>query len=114
MKNSLTTFVTSAMLAMTLVPATSTISQAKATYNIGELKGEGFRACKAQGNSGYTAIVRGTTLDEGSLFVEEGFGTFYVRSCFQTQAQCKSYVKSFAKRLAGVNEIKYTSCKSRG
>lgn len=114
MKNSLTAIVTSAMLAMTFVPATTTLSQAKATYNVNELKGQGFRACKAQGDTGYTAIVRGTTLNESSIFNEQGFGRFYVRSCFETKAECKSYVNNFTKLLAGVNEIKYTSCTLRG
>ena len=114
MKNKITAFIASSMLALTFVPASTGISQAKATYNINELQGEGFRACRAQGNTGYTAIVRGTTLNESSIFNENGFGKFYIRSCFQTKAECSNYVKSFTKRLAGVNEISYTSCKSRG
>lgn len=111
MKNTITAFIASSMLALTLVPATTGASHAKATYNVNKLQGEGFRACKAQGDTGYTAKVRGTTLNGTSLISENGFAKFYVRSCFQTKAECNNYVKTFTKRLAGVNEISYTSCK---
>ncbi len=114
MKNTISAFIASSLLALTLVPATTGASHAKATFNVNKLQSEGFRACKAQGDTGYTARIRGTTLNGTSLFSEKGFPKFYVTSCFQTKAECSNYVKTFKNRLAGVNEISHTSCKRRG
>jgi hypothetical protein len=117
MNHSLTAFFASSLLAMTLVPAATTASHAfsgKAVYNVNKLQNQGFRACKALGDTGYTGVVRGTTLNGTSLFSERGFPKFYVRSCFETKAECTGYVNTFAKRLIGVNEISYRSCKRTG
>lgn len=111
MRNALTAFAASAMVAMTLVPVTTSISHARGAETV-RLNSEGFRKCKAQGNSGYTAIVRGTSLNGATR--NGTFGTFSLRSCFQTRAACSNFVNSIPHIVRGINDIHYASCKSRG
>ena len=111
MKKTLGALITSAMLAITMVPFTTHVASAAATANTAKLNGEGFRNCKAQGDTGYTAIVRG--LSSAKSTRNGDFGKFYLRNCFQTKAECKSYVKNVPNILLGVSSITYSSCKAR-
>ncbi len=111
MRNALTAFAASAIIAMTLMPATTSIANARGAETV-RLNSEGFRKCKAQGNSGYTAIVRGTSLFGATRNAD--FGTFSLRSCFQTRAACSNFVNSIPHIIRGVNDIHYASCKARG
>ena len=111
MKYSLPALVASALVAITIIPTTTNISHARSGETV-RLNGEGFRKCKAQGNSGYTAIVRGTSLYGATR--NGDFGTFNLRSCFQTRAECSRFVSSIPQIVRGVNDIHYASCKARG
>ncbi len=111
MKNTLTALAAAAMMAVTLVPATTSISQAR-TAEIVRLKSEGFRNCRALGDSGYTAVVRGTSLFGASR--NGSFGNFNLRSCFQTRAECTRFINSIPRIVRGFNDIHYASCTARG
>lgn len=111
MRKIITTLCTTALLTITLIVPTITSSQARGSETV-RLNGEGFRACKALGDSGYTAIVRGTSLNGVSR--NGSFGTFNIRSCFETRNECRRFVGSIPHIVPGVNDIHYSSCKARG
>ncbi len=111
MKTSIKTLLASAIVSVSILPATISVSQAQATTSTIQLRSEGFRKCKAQGNSGYTAVVVGTSTYLSSRSGD--FGRFRVRSCFQTKSDCNSYLNNFDKILLGVSKFEHKSCKSR-
>ncbi len=111
MKKTLKTALASAILSISIIPTTAISSHAKSVEPT-RINGEGFRKCKAQGDSGYTAIIRGRSLYTAPR--NGDFGLFNVRSCFQTKAQCVNFVRNVPRHIRGVYDIQYSSCKARG
>ncbi len=110
MRKIMTALCTTALLSVTLATTTTNIANARGSETV-RLNGEGFRKCKAQGDSGYTAIVRGTSLNGTSR--NGAFGSFNLRSCFHTRAEYSRFVNSIPHIVRGVNDIHYASCKAR-
>ncbi len=111
MKKSLNAMFAAVLLAASFIPATSSVSHARGSETV-RINGEGFRKCKALGDSGYTAIVRGRSVYGGTN--NGAFGSFNLRSCFETRAECSRFVGSVPYIVPGVFDIRYSSCKARG
>ncbi len=80
---------------------------------ISKINGEGFRICKSMGNSGYSAVARGTVNDSGGFFNDAGFRYFQVRTCFQTRAKCDHFISRIHHTIAGIERLSYAGCESR-
>jgi len=94
------------MLSVYTIPAHASTSQ------ITRLKSEGFRTCQTLGNTGYTAIVQGLTLNGGGQR-DGGLGNFRIRYCLNTRAECEHFIGNITSNVRGIFDIKYASCKSR-
>ena len=79
--------------------------------SVKRINSEGFRACKALGDRGYTAIVRGL-YSNGSE--RTGSGPFHIRTCFETAAQCERFIGRIRNHVAGIEELRYRKCSPRG
>ena len=98
------------LLATTLTSSPITIVQAK-TISLSKMKGEGFRKCKAQGKSGYTAVIKGSTLTSGTKNALAG--KFSIRSCYKTKSECNRFARNIPNLVSGINTIEYSACKPR-
>ena len=77
-----------------------------------KLQNEGFRACRAQGRSGYTAVVKGKR-DPAYYGVRGGTDNFSLRYCFPSRSQCERFISRAMIEIRDVQEIRYRSCEPR-
>jgi hypothetical protein len=105
------TLLASALFAASLMPATFHTASAKQFETV-RINSEGFRKCKALGDSGYTAVVRGRSLYNTTR--NGDFGQFNIRTCFQTKAACAGFVSRVPNIIRGVFDIQYRACTARG
>lgn len=80
---------------------------------VAKINGEGFRKCKAMGNSGYTAVARGILGDGGGGDRSSGYRNFQIRTCFETRAQCDRFIARIDHRISQIELLRYAGCKSR-
>ena len=81
---------------------------------IARINGEGFRACKAMGNSGYTAIARGIISEGGGGGRRGSLGqAFQIRTCFKTSSACENFIDRIHHKVGKIDELRYINCKPR-
>lgn len=79
-----------------------------------QINGQGFRACKAMGNKGYTAVARGLLSDGGGGGSRgSGFRPFQIRTCFTTSAACERFIDRIHHKIGQIEKLRYAGCKSR-
>ena len=78
-----------------------------------QLNNQGFKTCKAMGDSGYTAIARGILGDGGGGNRSPGYRNFQVRTCFETSAACEKFIKRIDHKISQIEQLYYAGCKSR-
>jgi len=80
-----------------------------------KLNGEGFRACRRMGDTGFTALTEGELTDgSGGGVYTEGFKRFRIRSCFETIKGCERFVNRIENIVPGVYEVYLRRCTQRG
>ncbi|MGI9351749.1 MAG: hypothetical protein ACR2O3_09320 [Rhizobiaceae bacterium] len=80
---------------------------------VAKINGEGFRICRAMGNSGYSAVARGILGDGGGGDRSSGYRSFQIRTCFQSRAQCEHFLDRIHHRISQIEQLHYIGCKSR-
>ena len=106
-----------AVVGLTPVTTTTTahaVSPNFPTAAVMHINAEGFRACKAMGNSGHTAVIRGILGDGGGNIRSAGYHTFNIRTCFQTSSQCNYFLDRIHHKVSQIEQINYSRCSSRG
>jgi len=103
-----------AVLAFGTVAGTASAATAASPNTPGaaivKINGEGFRICKAFGNSGYTAMVHGQVQ---GVSTRSGSRSFRVRTCFENKAQCDRFLARIHHKIGGIDRLYRTKCKSR-
>lgn len=97
-----------------IISAMALTASHAANPNFGEravkqINGEGFRTCKALGNSGYTATASGI-LSSGTA---RGSGKFRLRTCFRTLGECKNFLARIPNLVGKIDTIRHRTCKPR-
>ena len=102
-------------LSTTFIPVHSAHA---AQTSLTKLQNDGFRACRAQGKTGFTAVVRGTSSAgfEGSrgLGRSGSDAKFSLRYCFASLNECQRFVSRAGHIISDVQDIRYRSCDRRG
>ena len=80
---------------------------------VSKINSQGFRICRAMGNSGYTAVARGILGDGGGGLRSAGFRQFQVRTCFETAAACERFIDRIDHRISQIEQLYYAGCKPR-
>ena len=80
-------------------------------HDVKRLSSEGFAACRALGDSGYTGIATGIISGTSS---RTGESAFRVRVCFRTASQCQRFISRIRHHISDVQTIRYTNCSPRG
>lgn len=78
-----------------------------------KLNGQGFRACKALGDTGYTAIARGILGDGGGGDRSSGFRNFQVRFCFKTRGGCENFISRIHHHISQIDLLRVAKCSAR-
>lgn len=78
-----------------------------------KINSDGFRTCKALGNSGYTAVARGLLGDGGGGRRGAGNRPFQLRTCFETASQCEHFLDRIHHRISQIEQLNYIGCSSR-
>jgi len=80
-----------------------------------KLNGEGFRACRRMGDTGFTGLAEGELTDgSGGGVYSEGFKRFRIRTCFETIKSCERFVNRIENIVPGVYEVYLRRCTQRG
>ncbi len=80
---------------------------------VSKINSQGFKTCKAMGDSGYTAVARGILGDGGGGVNSGGFRYFQIRTCFKTSAACEKFIKRIDHKISQIERLNYAGCKSR-
>ncbi len=104
-------FVASPLVTMTSAHAVSPNFPSAALLKINS---DGFRTCKALGNSGYTAVARGLLGDGGGGRRGAGDRPFQLRTCFETASQCERFLDRIHHRISQIEQLNYIGCTPRG
>lgn len=104
-----------------LAPLASTATSAHAvapnfpTAAVMHINAEGFRICKAMGDRGHTAIIRGL-LGDGGGSIRGGavHSRFNIRTCFETRAECNHFLDRIHHRVSQIEQIYISRCRARG
>lgn len=102
--------------AASLTSMTQSANAVSANYPgaaVAKINGQGFRTCKAMGDSGYTAVARGILGDGGGGSNSGGFRYFQVRTCFKTSSACDKFINRIDHKISQIEELYYAGCKSR-
>ena len=78
-----------------------------------KINSDGFRICRAMGNTGYSAVARGILGDGGGGHRTAGFRHFQIRTCFRSRAQCEHFLDRIHHRISQIEQLHYIGCKSR-
>ncbi len=105
--------------ALALSPALSAGSAHAVSANFTEaaiqkINWDGFQTCKAQGDTGYTAVARGIHSAGGGGTFRGGFNAFQIRTCFETAAKCENFLNRIHHKVANIENFHYIGCKARG
>lgn len=107
--------ITSSLAVAAIISGATVLPAFAQQGDVMRIRGEGFRACKAMGNSGYTGIVRGTLLNGGSnTYYSSGFARFNIRYCFASRTECTRFVGRIENLVRAVNTVDYRACLARG
>lgn len=105
--------------ALALAPALTSFSAQAVSPNFTEaaiqkINWDGFKACKALGKSGYTAVIRGTHNAGSSGPDGRGDSPFNIRTCFETASQCDRFTSRIHHKVANIEQLWLNRCYSRG
>ena len=81
---------------------------------ISKLNWDGFKTCKALGDSGYTAITRGTHSAGSSGPEGRGDSRFDIRTCFKTASACERHVNRIHHKVGNIEQLWLNRCYPRG
>jgi len=102
-----------------VAPLASAIQSAQARDGIVEqttrINYKGFQKCKALGGSGYQLSASGFSFDGpgGGNFSGGGY-QFRVKTCFETSAQCQSFINRIHHHISSIERVYHANCTSRG
>ncbi|MDJ0614178.1 MAG: hypothetical protein QNJ29_10920 [Rhizobiaceae bacterium] len=109
-----------AIAALALAPAVSTGTAHAVSPNfteaaISKINWDGFQACKALGNSGYTAVIRGIhNAASGGTYRNGGEARFNIRTCFETAQECERFSSRIHHKVANIEQVWLNRCSPRG
>ena len=84
-----------------------------AQRSIAKTQNDGYRACQALGNSGYTGIVRGERLYALDGIAGGKKKSFSIRYCFESRAKCSHFINRIKHTVRNVETIRYSTCERR-
>lgn len=73
------------------------------------INSDGFRRCRALGNSGYTAIITG--INEGGS--GPGATGFRIHTCFESRAGCQNFIGNIGRWVGTINRLRSRACFDR-
>ena len=93
--------------------ATSSSAPNFPTAAVKAINAEGFRICKAMGDTGYTAIARGILGDGAGGYRGAGGHPFNVRTCFAERSECEHFLNRIHHKISQIDELRYARCSAR-
>ncbi len=114
--NTIRKFVMASIIGLSPIATTAyAVSPNFPTAAVLHINAEGFQICKAMGDNGHTAKIRGLLGDGGGGYRGGSvYHTFSIRTCFETRAQCNHFLDRIHHKVSQIEQINYSRCKARG